>query len=59
MQTTQFLKWCRYIKSEENTITLFPSIERLKLSYLLVNNFINFNKLMSLSFIRSYYCLHD
>ncbi|CAD8097617.1 unnamed protein product [Paramecium sonneborni] len=53
------LRWCRYIKNEENQITLFPTHERLKLSQQLIISSANMNTLINLQLVNGVFCLHD
>ncbi|CAK70293.1 unnamed protein product (macronuclear) [Paramecium tetraurelia] len=53
------LKWCRYIKNEQNQVTLFSNNERLKLAFSVITQTININALINLQFVKQIYCLHD
>ncbi|CAD8154924.1 unnamed protein product [Paramecium octaurelia] len=53
------LKWCRYIKNEQNSITLFPNNERLKLASSVITQTINLNTLINLQFVKQLFSLHD
>ncbi|CAD8179383.1 unnamed protein product [Paramecium pentaurelia] len=53
------IRWCRYIKNEENQITLFPTHERLKISQQLITSSVNLNTLINLKLVNNVFCLHD
>ncbi|CAK82632.1 unnamed protein product (macronuclear) [Paramecium tetraurelia] len=53
------LRWCRYIKNEKNHITLFPSNERLKLAYSVLQSCVSLDTLVKLKLVNKIFCLHD
>ncbi|CAD8122840.1 unnamed protein product [Paramecium sonneborni] len=53
------IKWTRYISNENNQITLFPIIERLKLAQLIISKTVHLEELINLKFVNSIYCLHN
>ncbi|CAD8175924.1 unnamed protein product [Paramecium octaurelia] len=59
LQAQQQMIWCKYQKDEDGNISVFSSIDRLKLVYFAVDDCFDINSFTMKGYINQFFCLND